>query len=722
MDTTWIATRGTDGFMRVRIDRPDQSVNTFSHAVLRQLDQLLDRIEGDPSIRGVMFRSAKPGVFFAGADIEEMKQIAGPQAAREFSEAGQRIFGRLSRLATPTVALISGSCLGGGLEFALACRFRVADEQRKTLLGLPEVKLGLVPGWGGTVRLPRQVGIAAALRIITGGEMINPRQAKSMGLIDDVVPTEVLDIAGERYLTDPPRQHRRRTLQSRLLETRVGHTLALRQARRLVQSKSHGHYPAPARAIEVIGAGLRNVVAGYAAESAAIAELAAHPVTVECIRLFYLREYSKHWAESAIPAAAASTIGAVGVIGAGAMGAGIARVFADRGIPVRLKDTSHDFVARGLRAARSLWDDDVRKKRATAKHANDAFARISPTTEYSGFQHADLVIEAVVEDMSVKHAVLGALEKACGPQTVIATNTSSLSLTEIARASASPERVVGLHFFNPPHQMPLVEIIRTEQTSPKALRTALAAVQLLGKTPIVVRDCAGFLVNRLLMPYLNEVGYLMVEAADPMELERAAVAFGFPMGPFELTDLVGADVSAKVAQHLHAAYGDRMAPAPAWLRIQELKNQLGSKTSPKLLKRGWFGRKLHPLVRRALRQLRRDEIRAGRVSRKPPDRDELARRMVYPVINEAARCLDEGVVTQPDAIDLAMVFGTGFAPFRGGPLRYADSIGVGPIVEALDRLAVVHRRLAPCDALRRMAQRGERFAVDPVRPLMAAAG
>jgi 3-hydroxyacyl-CoA dehydrogenase/enoyl-CoA hydratase/3-hydroxybutyryl-CoA epimerase len=722
METTWIATPGTDGILRVRIDQPGRSVNALSRGALEELDQLLARIEPDRSIRGVLFRSAKSGTFIAGADIEEMKHIAGPDTARELSQFGQRVFERLSRLDVPTIALISGSCLGGGLEFAMACRYRIADDQRKTLLGLPEVKLGLVPGWGGTVRLPRLVGMPAALRIITSGEMVNGRQAKRMGLVHDVVPSEALEIAAERFFERPPQPRRRSWTERWVVGSRLGQRLALRQARKLVWAKSHGHYPAPIQAIDVLEAGLSGgPQAGFTAESAAIAELAAHPVTVECLRLFFLREESKRWAAAATPADVAQTVASAAVLGAGAMGAGIARIMADRGITVRLKDVSPEFLSRGLRAAKKLCDDDARKGRTTARHAAEAMARISPTTDYTGLHHCEIAIEAVIEDLGVKHAVFRDLERVCGPQTVLATNTSSLRVADIASAVSRPERVVGLHFFNPPHQMPLVEVVRTEGTSPQTLAMALSLVNQLGKTPVVVRDCAGFLVNRLLMPYMNEVGYLLGEVADPMEIERAAVQFGFPMGPLELTDLVGADVSTKVAEFLHQAYGPRMEPAPAWRRLKELKGQLKSGQTPKLIVRSWLGRKrINPVVRRLLSALRREHAATARTT--TPTRSEIVERIVYPVINEACRCLAEGIVAQAEQIDLAMVFGTGFAPFRGGPLRYADLVGAAKIVETLDRLAALYPRLAPCDYLREIAASGRRFQADPVPPALAAAG
>lgn len=707
MDNAWNCSRGADDILLVTIDRPGKSVNAFSQAVIAQLDELIDRIEHESGLRGVFFQSGKKGSFIVGADVEEMKEIHGPEQARSFSERGQRVFERLARLRVPTVALISGPCLGGGLEFALACRFRLTDDSRKTVLGLPEVKLGLVPGWGGTVRLPRLVGTLRAVTMITSGQMLNGRQARAAGLVDDVVPVEALPIAATQLLDRPPKKQKRSLAQRWVLESRIGRKYILNQAEKMILAKSHGHYPAPLKAVEVLRAGtLGPAEAGFAAEADAIGKLAAHPVTTECIRLFFLREEAKPWAEAAAPGYADRSIASAAVLGAGTMGAGLARIMADKGMEVRLKDMNPTLLSKGLQTAKALWDKDVKRKKLTRKEADDGLARISPTTSYTGFRHLDIVVEAVVEDLEIKRRVFRDLEEACGPDTILASNTSSLLISDIATAVKRPERVVGIHFFNPPHQMPLVEIVRTNETGPEALAAALALVQKLGKTPIVVKECAGFLVNRLLTPYMNEAGFLLEEVDDPMELELAALEFGFPMGPLKLTDLVGAGVASKVAKVLHEAFGERMEPAPAWRKLSELQARAGQGVPQTLLvKRGRKGkRELNPEVAKMIAELRR-----GAGVGEKPSRTEIAERMVFPIINEAARCLDEGIVEHAEQVDLAMVFGTGFAPFRGGPLRYADKVGVDYVVAALERWSERHPRLRPCEALRRRAAEGQPF-------------
>jgi 3-hydroxyacyl-CoA dehydrogenase / enoyl-CoA hydratase / 3-hydroxybutyryl-CoA epimerase len=387
------------------------------------------------------------------------------------------------------------------------------------------------------------------------------------------------------------------------------------------------------------------------------------------------------------------------VIGAGAMGAGIALLLARKGVATRLKDIKSEFVARGVKTVRDLLDKDTKRKKLSKRQAEEIFDRLSPATDYRGLKNADVVIEAVVEVTDIKRQVFAELAEATNSQTVLATNTSSLLVSDVARDVPHPERVVGLHFFNPPHQMPLVEVIRTEQTSDEALAKAFAVVQRLGKTPVVVGDCAGFLVNRLLGPYMNEAGFLLAEVADPMEIDKAAVDFGMPMGPLALSDLVGLDVAAHVADNLYEAYGERMKPAAIWGALKQLRQKLGKQ--PKLLSNG--GRSVHELVLKSIAELRKS---SGSSTKSQLSRESIAQRLVFPVINEAAICLAEGVARRPADIDLAMVFGTGFAPFRGGPLRYAESIGIQTVVDGLRQLAKIHSHLAPSDALLEAARRG----------------
>lgn len=709
MTEMWHSEKDDDGILRVTIDRKDRPVNALSRSIMEELRELVQSIRSDNSVRGVLFQSGKPGVFIAGADITEFEDLTDKAAAEEVSTFGQSVFQELEDLKVPTVALISGACPGGGLEFALACRYRVASTHEKTKLGLPEVQLGLLPGWGGTVRLPRQIGLIDALPLVLSGRQLGGYQARSKGVVHEVVPTEALKNVGEKILKTHHefgsasklfRKSKKPGWQKFLEGTSAAQKFALKKARQQVMSKTHGHYPAPLMIIETFKKGLgADDKRKFKIEAEGISELAANPVTRECIRLFFLSEEAKKPPEELKATFDSKKLKQAAVIGAGAMGAGIALLLARKGVATRLKDIKPDFVANGVKTVRKLLAKDTKRKKLTKRQAEEVFDRLSPTTDYRGLQNADVVIEAVVEVPDIKRQVFAELAEATNPQTVLATNTSSLLVSDVAKGVPHPERVVGLHFFNPPHQMPLVEVIRTEQTSDEALAKAFAVVQRLGKTPVVVGDCAGFLVNRLLGPYMNEAGFLLAEVSDPMEIDKAAVDFGMPMGPLALSDLVGLDVAAHVAENLHEAYGDRMKPAPIWGALKELREKLG--TQPKLLVEG--GKAVEESVLRSIAELRKS---SGTGASAQPGREAIAERLVFPVINEAAICLAEGVARRPEDIDLAMVFGTGFAPFRGGPLQYAQSIGIQKVVDGLSELAKTHPHLAPSEALIDCARRG----------------
>jgi len=701
----------------VTIDREHQPVNSLAQSSLEELEDLLREIESDDNVRGVLFVSAKPGNFMAGADLNELKNLSDPQTSLAISQLGQRVFTQLENLSKPTVALIQGVCLGGGLEFSMACRYRLAARDDKTLLGLPEVKVGLIPGWGGTVRLPRLVGFVDALPLILSGRMLNPHQARSRGLIHDVVAPEALQDAGKRLLgeiatrgnADHLFKRRPKPLWKKLLENRkVFQRFVLGRAEKQVQAQTRGHYPAPMQAINTFRDGLdKSADEKFALESQAISKLSTHSVTTECMRLFFLQESGKKPPESLTVQVEPSSISHAAVIGAGAMGAGIALLMARKGIWTRLKDVNSTGVSQGVRTARKLIDKDVKRRKLTPVQGQRALDRLSPTTNYRGLRQADIVIEAIVEDLDIKRQVFQDLADSVRPDTVLATNTSSLLVQDIAQNVPFAERVVGLHFFNPPHKMPLVEIIRGPDSSPEAIATAVALVRRLGKTLVVVGDCAGFLVNRLLAPYMNEAGHLLLEIADPLEIERATVQFGMPMGPLELTELVGLDVAAHVAQNMHNAYGDRMQPAELWQQLQQNAAASSEQTSKLII-----NNQLAPHVQHTLDTLRTGPASRS-VSQETKTRELIIERLVYPIINEAARCLQEGIAEKPEDVDLAMVFGTGFAPFRGGPLRYADTIGLDNIVQRLEVLALEHPRFAPSDALRDFAARGTGFCQTP---------
>ena len=474
MSETWHADQRGDGILRVTIDRVGESVNSLSSESLEELRELVARVRGDSAISGLIFRSGKPGNFVAGADLKELRTLTNRVDAYETSRLGQKVFDELEALPIPTVALISGACLGGGLEFAMACRYRVADSGPKTLLGLPEEQLGLIPGWGGTMRLPGLVGFLDALPMILTGRKLNAYQARSRGLIHDVVSPEAMESVGEQVVTALRDQadltaaaanlfrRRRKPLLKRLFaDSGLVHTYAIRRARKQIASTTRGHYPAPLRALEVLAEGRgRSASVALQLESDAIADMAEHSVTTETVRLFFLQEDAKK--SPTMAGVDAQAVRQAGVIGAGAMGAGIALLLARKGIHTRLRDLEPEFVGRGMESIHALVRRDLQRRRITHVEATNTLDCISPTTDYTGFKGADLVIEAVLEDMDIKKEVFAELAARTRPETLLATNTSSLLVGDIARDVPNPERVVGLHFFNSPHRMPLVEVIRTE--------------------------------------------------------------------------------------------------------------------------------------------------------------------------------------------------------------------------------------------------------------------
>lgn len=698
-----------DGVAWLTFDRPDSRVNLLTTPVMEWLDGLLAEVEEAVRIgraKGLVIRSGKPGTFIAGADIGEIASITDPREAEAKSKEGQRIFRRLEQLPIPTIAVIDGACMGGGTELTLACAYRLATDRPETKLALPEVRLGIIPGFGGTTRLPRLIGPRAALEVIVSGKSISARRAERIGLVDELLPAtgfeeRVRRFAWERIDRGRLRHARSRSFVDRFLEdTAPGRAILFRQARKQVLRETAGHYPAPLAAISTIATSLPLPLdEAFEREAHATGRLVATEVSKNLIHVFNLME----GARKAAPAAEARMVERAAVLGAGVMGGGIAQLLAYRGVPTRLKDIRGDAIATGLRHAREIFDRTVRRKRLTRREAEQAMARISPTLDYSGFGVADLVIEAVVERLDVKKAVLREAEAQLHPGAVLASNTSTLSITEMQHALAVPERCCGMHFFNPVDRMPLVEVIRGAATSDETLATVFKLTLRLGKTPVLVNDSPGFLVNRLLAPYLNEAGWLLAEGASIEAVDRALREFGMPMGPFRLLDEVGLDISRHASAILYEAFGDRMRPAEPLLQLAET-NRLGRKGGLGFYRyqdgkeKGVDGQiytELGDTVPGQRREIEADTIRE---------------RTVLAMINEAARALEEEVVQGPGDVDLAMITGTGFPPFRGGLLRYADAIGTPALLEKLLGLEQEHGiRFQPAPLLRELAVAGHGF-------------
>ena len=697
---------GADRLATLTFDLPDKKVNIFSRGVLEELDTVISDLALRRDIGCLVLLSAKPGTFIAGADVEAIANVTDPVEAEAGSRWGHRLFSAWETLPFPTVAAVDGTCLGGGTELALASTFLVASDGPDVRIGLPEVRLGILPGWGGCVRLPRKVGALAALDIILAGKAVPGRQAAKIGLADALLPAAgflhyVRDFAA-RHADRPRRtEPRRRDLRHRLLEGNpLGRMVLFDQARKKTLAQTKGHYPAPLRALEVVRTGVeRGPSAGFDAEARAIGQLAVSPVTKSLIHVFRLMERSKREDGTG---GTARAVREPAVVGAGIMGGGITQLIADRtALSVRIRDIQPAALTTAVQHAAGLWDKQTRRRRLSPTEARRRMALLRPSLDLAGWRRCDLVVEAVVENLAVKQQVLAEVAASVASDAVLASNTSSLSIDAIARDTPNPERVVGMHFFNPVDKMPLVEVVVGPRSSPDAVATVAAFARRLGKTPVVVRECPGFLVNRLLAFYSAEAMWLLDEGHRIEDIDRAMLDFGMPMGPLRLGDEVGLDVSAKVAHILLEAFPDRLV-FPGWLDRLADSGRLGVKS----------GRGIY--VYDGRRQLDPDPAIYAVLGLSPtirrPDLPALAERMVLPMVNEAARCLAEGIVAGPEDLDLAMIMGTGFPPFRGGLCRWADGMGLSRIVDKLERLAATGERLRPSPNLVQIAAAGGFYA------------
>lgn len=687
----------SDGVAWLVIDAPGK-LNVLSSDVMAQLNDCIGQIENAQSrIKALIIRSGKEGSFIAGADIAEIGAIndAGEGAAK--AALGQSVFTRVSRLPMPVIAAIDGICLGGGTELILACSYRIASDRRETKIGLPEVQLGILPGFGGTTRLPRLIGLSAALPIILTGKPVDARKAEKIGLVDEKVAAPILyHRAGQvaRELVRGTKVVSKRLRRSTILDRNpLGRALVLRLARKQVMKETRGQYPAPLRVLDILPSLLSSDVDdALAIEARAIGELIVSDVSKNLIHVFRLSEAAK----KAAPDVKARAVEQVAVLGAGVMGGGIAQLLAYRGYAVRLKDVKEDAIGLGLRHAQQAFDKAVKRRRIDKRDAQKMMQRISPTLDYSGFGASDLVIEAVIERMDIKKSVLQETEQHA-PNALLTSNTSSLSITEMQSALVRPADFAGMHFFNPVDRMPLVEIIRGAQTSDEAIATVFAVARKLEKTPVIVRDGAGFLVNRILAPCLNEAGWLLSDGVSIQDVDGALLDFGMPMGPFRLLDEIGLDVARHVAQLMFEAFGTRMEPAPA-MRALERTRRLGKKGGSGFYK--YENDKAGDVDETIYAEL--EVQRNGRKVAK----SEIQARCVYTMINEAARILEDGIVAGPGDVDVGMIFGTGFPPFRGGLLKYAETVGIAKIAATLERYA---------------AELGPRFQVAPLLARKAAA-
>jgi 3-hydroxyacyl-CoA dehydrogenase/enoyl-CoA hydratase/3-hydroxybutyryl-CoA epimerase len=631
--------KDADGIAWLTFDKAGASTNTFSQDVMAELGSIIDRLSAEMP-RGLVIRSGKESGFIAGADVEEFTRVENVDGALAIVRRGWDAFHRLAALPFPTLALVRGFCMGGGLELAIACRYRIAVDEPGTRFALPEVMLGILPGWGGVLRLPKLVGPQAALDMMMTGRSVDARRAKKIGLVDASVPPRVMENAARIMLLEAP-PPRRLPFVQRLMNGPFKGVVAAMARSQLAKKARREHYPAPFAILELWEKWGGDPFLPPREDDASIAKLAVHPTTRNLIRIFNLQERMK-----AIGKATDFAAQRVHVVGAGVMGGDIAAVSAQRGLAVTLQDTAPERIAPAMKRAAELFGKRIKDK----LRVRDALDRLIPDVAGDGVRHADVIIEAIVENLEIKQQLFADIEAKAKPGAILATNTSSLKLADIGAKMKDPSRLVGLHFFNPVPQMQLVEVVTGTVTNPEWARKGAAFARQIDKLPLPVKDAPGFLVNRVLGPYMANAFRILDEGVSAETIDKAAEQFGMPMGPIALADTVGLDICAAAGKSLAGA--DATPPK----RLDELlkAGKLGKKSGEGFYR--W--EKGKPV-----------KGKAGPVS------DDLIKRIIDPYLTEAQKAVAEGIVEDADLADAGLIFGTGFAPFRGGPLNYLRERG-----------------------------------------------
>ncbi|MEM1024341.1 MAG: fatty acid oxidation complex subunit alpha FadJ [Myxococcota bacterium] len=703
--------RRADGVHVLTFDLPESRQNVLRPDLQDALEAELDAAE-EAGAKAIVFASGKPGSFVAGADIEILREVESADKATQMSKSLQKVLSRMASFPVPIVCAIDGACLGGGLELALACADRVASTHLKTRLGLPEVKLGLLPGAGGTQRLVPRVGIESALDLLLTGRTVDARKAKKMGLLHETVaPSLVVEAAVRRALELAEREAPIKSsfgpdleaLQSfALTGNALGRSIVFAQAEKAALAKSGGHYPAIPRILEVVRVGLeKGLEAGLEAEALAFGELLMTDVSQRLVELFFATKALEKDPGVDGPVELRPTR-RLGVLGAGLMGRGIAFVTVEKAdLPVVLRDRDDTAVGAGLRTIHGLLEDQGRRRKRSDFERRRRLLNIEASTRREAFHRCDVVIEAVFEDLELKRALLREVEETTPEGTIFASNTSSIPIGRIAEAARRKDRVVGMHYFSPVHRMPLLEVIRTPETSDETVATCVALGKQQGKTVIVVNDGVGFYTSRILGPYLNEAAWMLTEGIPIETIDAAAKRVGFPVGPITLLDEVGIDVAAKVAKIAESAFGARLHPPSSLERLVE-----DGRTGRKGRKGFYVYDERKKIVDESVYEVigvkpdRRAKVE-GRI---------LEDRLLVMMVQEAIRCFDEGIVRSARDADIGAVFGLGFPPFRGGPLSWTDAVGPS---ELLRRMRGLHDRLGarfePPSLLERMAKDGRRF-------------
>ena len=697
-------TQDEDGIGTLLFDTPNSSANVFSNETMNELNIFLKHLEKETNIKALFIQSAKNGIFIAGADIHEIKTAKNKNEVNDFIQKGQNLFNKLEELPFPVIALIDGMCLGGGLELALACSYRIATSQEHTRIGFPEVNLGILPGFGGTQRLSPLVGYTKAIELIVGAKLLKGEKALHLGLVDACVPKGYLGFKKEEYikLILEGALAKKITAQGEAVSW-YEHISFVRDiigkfAKKKILQKTKGNYPAPLAVIDVMQKSFsKPLEEGLKIEREAEIELVMSPVSKNLTELFLIAEELKH---DTFSASKPKKITHTAVVGTGTMGSGIAWLMNYHDMDVRLKVRSYESAARAIKNIRKIYTAIIKRHRLDAREVNLKMDRVSFHREYVGFNNIEFLIEAVNEDILMKQDVYQAFEKVLPKDAVIASNTSSISISSLAETLQYPHRFIGMHFFNPANKMPLVEIIAGEKTDEQTVSTVVSLAKELGKTPIKIKDSPGFLVNRVLLPYIKEAVLMFEEGLDITLIDEELLIFGMPMGPFELLDTVGIDVGASVSDILYKAYGERMIPSEIMQKMLT-NNWLGKKTQ-----KGFYSYdNQEHIPNKGIYEFQQDSIAL--------DKQIIVERAILIMINEASRCLEEKVVSNARYLDMAMVMGTGFPAFRGGLLRYADSLGIQHVTESLQQLYDVYgERFKPSQLLEDMAQKDGSFYGD----------
>lgn len=689
------------------LDQQGSRANTLGQAVLTDLEAAVSQLAARTDLRGLILRSGKPGMFIAGADLKEMGAARpGPELARKMVQRGLDLISSFENLPYPTVAVIDGASLGGGLEVAMGFDYRMVSTNPKSELGLPEVKVGLIPGWGGTQRLSRLIGPSLAAEMICAGESARPERAVQIGLVFDVVPAEQLVEEALRLLEwtntsgDWKKARQKKKQPVGLSEEQMSFGLAVIRAQ--VQAKTGGHFPAPLAAVEAIRKGCNlPLEEGLKAETEAFLPLLGSPISRNLIAIFFLSTRLQKDTGVADPKVEPRPVNLVGVVGAGIMGSGIVGAHVRRGIPTLMLDSIPAAVEKGVSSITKVIQSRIEIGRATPMDLANALARLSTSLTLNALADRDVVIEAIVENEPAKVKLLSELQKIVPPTAILASNTSTISITRMAQSLSNPGNFAGMHFFNPVDRMQLVEVIRGAKTSDQTVVTLVALARRIGKTPIVVRDCPGFLVNRILFPYMNEAMLMLEEGASPRDIDKAATAFGMPMGPFTLNDVVGIDTSHYAGQVIAAAFPDRVKH-PRILGELVAAGRLGQKSGA-----GFFS---YAKGTRGVDDPALEAILARcRTERRTISMEELTDRLFLPMVTEASRILMEGVVRDPGEVDMGLILGIGFPTFRGGLLRWADSLGMPAVLAKLEKYAPLGPRFHPTEQIRQLAAAGKGF-------------